>query len=278
MSLQPSQRLLQYEVLALIGTGGMGEVYRARDTKLGREVAIKILPENFASDPERLSRFEREARLLASLNHPNIATLHGLEQDEGIHFLVMELVAGETLEERLSRGPLEMDEALPIFCQLTEALEAAHREGVIHRDLKPANIKITPEGNVKVLDFGLAKAFEPEVAEGDLSQSPTAAKSGTMAGVIMGTAPYMSPEQARGKKVDTRTDIWSYGCVLYEALSGAKPFAGDTVTDTLAAVVRAEPDWSALPGDTPPSIERLVRRCQGRDAAASPRRRRQPRD
>ena len=265
MALAPGTKLAEYEILAPIGSGGMGEVYKARDTKLGRDVAIKVLHDLFAEDPERLARFEREAKLLASLNHENIATLYGFGESDSIRFLAMELVEGETLAERLDRGPMELEEALAIFRQIALALEAAHEKGVIHRDLKPANVKITEDGKVKVLDFGLGKALAPEPSEEALSQSPTAAYSGTMAGMIMGTAPYMSPEQARGKTVDQRTDVWAFGCVLYEALTGKKPFEGETVTDTLAAVVRAEPEWSALPRTTPSSIRRLLRRALTKD-------------
>jgi serine/threonine-protein kinase len=212
-----------------------------------------------------LARFEREARLLASLNHPNIATIHGLEESDGIHFLVLELVPGETLAEQIEKGPVPVDEALPLFQQIAEALEAAHEKGIIHRDLKPANVKVTPEGKVKVLDFGLAKAFEDEPPVSDLSQSPTLSRGATRAGVILGTAGYMSPEQARGKSVDKRTDVWAFGCCLYETLTGHKSFSGETVTDTLAAVVRAEPDWSALPPDTPWRIRDLLERCLRKD-------------
>jgi serine/threonine-protein kinase len=216
----------------------MGEVYKARDTKLGREVAIKVLPEAFAENKERLARFEREARLLASLNHPNIATLFDLQEHDGTHFLVLEFVPGETLAERIKRGPIPVDEALLLFKQIAEGLEAAHEKGIIHRDLKPANIKVTPEGNVKVLDFGLAKAMEPEVLAADSSQSPTLTKD-TALGAIMGTAAYMSPEQARGRPVDKQTDIWAFGCCLYEALTGRKVFDGESVTYILGAVVKS---------------------------------------
>jgi len=263
--MNPGTRLAEYEVLELIGAGGMGRVYRARDTKLGRDVALKVLPETFARDGERLARFEREARVLASLNHPNIATLHGLEESDGFHFLVMELVPGETLAERLARGPMTDEEASAIFKQIADALEAAHENGVVHRDLKPANIKITPDGVVKVLDFGLAKALREETPDSDLHESPTLTREGTRAGVVMGTASYMSPEQARGKKVDKRTDVWAFGCSLYEALTGEKPFNGETVTDIIAAVVKNEPDWSRLPPSTPPSVRRLLLRCLQKD-------------
>ena len=257
MSLTPGTKLGGYEILAAIGAGGMGEVYRARDSKLGREVAIKVLPEEFTQHPQKLARFEREARLLAALNHPGIATLHGLEEAEGKPFLVMELIEGETLAERIARGPLPVNEALPLSQQIAEALEAAHEKGVIHRDLKPANIKVDPEGHVKVLDLGLAKAFGDDIPEGDLSQSPTLSRDATKAGVILGTAVYMSPEQARGKVVDKRTDIFSFGAVLFEMLTGKKAFPGGDVSDVLAAVIRSEPDWKALPADVPPSVVKL---------------------
>jgi serine/threonine protein kinase/Tol biopolymer transport system component len=266
MTLSTGTYLGQYEILEPIGAGGMGEVYRARDTKLGREVAIKVLPPGFAGSPESLARFEREARLLASLNHPNIAILHGFEQSGGTHFLVMELVPGETLGERILRGPVPIKEALPLFQQLAEALEAAHEKGVIHRDLKPANIKITEDGKLKVLDFGLAKAFGEDLPPADLSQSPTITRQGTVPGVILGTAGYMSPEQARGKTLDKRTDIWSFGCVLYETLAGRPPFPGETLSDTIARILEREPDWDALPDDTPPYIRLLLNRCLRKDS------------
>src|SRR6202162_1439750 len=246
MALTPGTRLGSYEVLAQIGAGGMGEVYQAHDTKLGRDVAIKVLPEAFAHDPERLSRFQREAKMLASLNHPNIATIHGLEQSGGTSYLVMELVSGETLQDRVKSGPLGIEEALKIAVQIAEALEAAHEKGIIHRDLKPANVKVTPEGKVKVLDFGLAKAFEGDAANDDPSNSPTLSMAATMHGVILGTAAYMSPEQARGKSVDKRADIWAFGCVMYELLCGRPAFHGEDVTEILAAVVKTETDLNKL--------------------------------
>jgi serine/threonine protein kinase/Tol biopolymer transport system component len=261
MTLAAGTRLGSYEVVAQIGAGGMGEVYRACDTKLGRDVAIKVLPANFVNDPERLSRFQREARMLAALNHANIATIYGLEQSGGVTCLVMELVAGETLAERVKAGPLGIEEALKIAVQIAEALEAAHEKNIIHRDLKPANVKVTPEGKVKVLDFGLAKAFAGDGANDDPSNSPTLSAAATMQGTILGTAPYMSPEQARGKSVDKRTDIWAFGCVLYELLTGRQAFQGETTTEILAAVLRGEPDWRALPETTPLSIRVLLRRC-----------------
>jgi len=240
----------------------MGEVYRARDTKLGREVAIKVLPEEFARDPERLSRFEREAKTLAALNHPNIAAIYGLEEDHGRNYLVMEFVPGETLQSRMAReGAMPLDESMEIVRQIADALEAAHEKGIVHRDLKPANVNVTPEGKVKVLDFGLAKAFSGDEASGDPSTSPTLTHAATVQGVILGTAAYMSPEQARGKKIDRRTDIWSFGVVFYEMLAGERLFEGETISDTLAAVLRHEPDWSKVPL----RAQRLLRACLERD-------------
>jgi serine/threonine-protein kinase len=239
----------------------MGEVYKARDAKLGREVAIKVLPEAFAENKERLARFEREARLLASLNHPNIATLFDLQESDGTHFLVLEFVPGETLAERIKRGAIPVDEALLLFKQIAEGLEAAHEKGIIHRDLKPANIKITPEGKIKILDFGLAKAMAGEAPVQNLSESPTLTRDATETGVLLGTAPYMSPEQARGKEVDKRSDIWAFGCCLYEALTSKVAFLGETVSDTIAAILDRKPDWSALPEVTPVTVQRLMRRC-----------------
>ena len=265
MPILPGRRLGPYEILSAIGAGGMGEVYRARDTKLGREVAIKVLPEAFAHDADRLSRFQREAKMLASLNHPNIATIHGLEQSGDTSYLVMELVSGETLAERMKAGPLGIAEALKIAVQIAEALEAAHEKNIIHRDLKPANVKVTPEGKVKVLDFGLAKAFAGDAANDDPSNSPTLSAAATMQGTILGTAAYMSPEQARGKTCNKRTDIWAFGCVLYELLTGRQAFHGETTTEILAAVLRGEPDWQALPPPTPAQIRNLLRRCLQKD-------------
>ena len=264
MALEIGSRLGHYNVTALIGEGGMGQVYQATDTKLKRQVALKILPEAFSADPERLARFQREAEVLASLNHPNIAAIHGLEESDGVRALVLELVEGPTLADRIKRGPIPLDEALPIAKQIAEALEAAHEAGVIHRDLKPANIKVRDDGTVKVLDFGLAKALDPN-PEGDPSQSPTLTAAATQMGVIMGTAAYMSPEQARGSTVDSRADIWSFGVVLFEMLTGKQLFTGATISDTLAAVLRAEPDWNTLPGDTPSALHRVLRRCLERD-------------
>ena len=265
MPLAQGTRLGLYELSSLIGAGAMGEVYRARDTKLRREVAVKVLPDSFARDPERLARFQREARFLASLNHSGIATLHGLESEGGTHFLVMELVPGETLADRLARGPLAFAEALPLFRQIAEALEAAHAGGVVHRDFKPANIKVTPDGKIKILDFGLAKGLVEETAASDRSQSPTLVRDATEAGVVLGTACYMSPEQARGKTVDKRTDIWAFGCVLYEALTGKKAFDGESVADILGAIVHQEPSWEALPPETPRRARDVLERCLRKD-------------
>ncbi len=255
-----------YHIEEKIGAGGMGEVYRARDSVLRREVAVKVLPSVFASDSERLARFEREAHLLASLSHPNVGAIHGFEESGGVRFLVLELVPGETLGERLSGGPLPVAEALEVCRQIAEALEAAHEKGIIHRDLKPANVKITPQGKVKVLDFGLAKAFDTVSSDAaDRSQSPTITTGATEQGVILGTAAYMSPEQARGKAMDTRTDIWSFGCVLYETLTGKSAFVGETVSDTLAGILTREPEWDRLPVSTPANVRALLRRCLRKD-------------
>jgi Tol biopolymer transport system component len=255
-----------YRIEEQIGAGGMGVVYRARDAILRREVAIKVLPDAFSTDPVRLARFEREAQLLASLTHPNIAAIHGMEQADAVRYLVLELVPGETLAERLARGPLPVEEALEVCRQIAEALEAAHERGVIHRDLKPANVKITPQGKVKVLDFGLAKAFGAGPSAGtDLSHSPTITTGETQQGVILGTAAYMSPEQARGKALDKRTDIWSFGCVLYETLTGRPSFAGETFSDTMAGILAREPEWDGLPGSAPANVRALLRRCLRKD-------------
>jgi Tol biopolymer transport system component len=267
MSLSAGTRLGPYEVQSALGAGGMGEVYRARDTKLDRAVAIKILPEAFAADTERIARFDREAKTLASLNHLNIAHIHGLEEFDGVRALVMELVEGEDLAQRIARGAIPVAEALPIAKQVADALEAAHEQGIIHRDLKPANIKVRRDGTVKVLDFGLAKAMEPTgVASPSVSQSPTITTPAmTEAGMILGTAAYMSPEQACGKPVDKRADIWAFGCVLYEMLTGQRAFDGQGVSETLARVIEREPDWDALPARTPAPIRRLLRRCLQKD-------------
>ncbi|HLJ77851.1 MAG TPA: protein kinase [Acidobacteriaceae bacterium] len=300
----PPQQIGPYQVLARIGEGGMGVVYRAHDTRLNRDVALKVLPPAFAEDPSRMARFEREAQLLASLNHPRIAAIYGLEESGTTRALVMELVEGPTLAEGIGRSSgsarpragsaspaqaagsgsgskksaagggtqshghraaLALDEALPIAHQIAEALEYAHEHGIVHRDLKPANIKVTPDGDVKVLDFGLAKAMVSEEGSAEMANSPTLSLAMTEAGFIMGTAAYMAPEQARGKQVDRRADIWAFGCVLYEMLTGQKAFEGETVSDVLASVIRGEPDWSALPGDTPAEVRKLIRHCLAKD-------------
>jgi len=273
-----------YRIVEQIGAGGMGEVYRAEDTRLGREVAIKVLPEDVAEDPQRLARFEREAKLLASLNHQNIATLFGLETaipsgaetEMGtggnsklktqnsklpagagdVTFLVMELVEGEDLAARIKRGPIPVDDALEIARQIAEGLEAAHEKGIIHRDLKPANVMLSPEGKVKILDFGLATALQSEEEDADITESPTLTAQMTAAGMLLGTAAYMSPEQARGTKIDRRADIWAFGVLLWEMLTGQRLFEGEAASDVLAAVLRDEPDWQALPGNAPPAVRR----------------------
>src|SRR6266576_2854687 len=273
MRLTTGSRLGPYEILSALGAGGMGEVYRARDTKLGRDVALKVIPDTFALDPDRLARFQREAHVLASLNHPHIAAIYGFEDSGETHALVLELVEGETIADRIARGAIPLDEALPIARQIAEALEAAHEQGIIHRDLKPANIKITPDGVVKVLDFGLAKladsagSGQPAAGSAQLSLSPTITSPAMMTGVgmILGTAAYMAPEQAKGRAADKRSDIWAFGCVLYEMLTGKGPFAGDDVSDTLANVLKREPDWSELPATVPVSIRALLRRCIEKD-------------
>jgi serine/threonine protein kinase len=261
VAVQPGTRLGPYEIQAAIGAGGMGEVYRARDTRLQRDVAIKVLPEAFASDIQRMARFEREAKLLASLNYPNIASIYGLEESGSTRALVMELVEGPTLADRIRGGAIPIDEALPIARQVADALEYAHDHNVIHRDLKPANIKVRPDGTVKVLDFGLAKAMSGDPHEGDMANSPTLSIAATQQGVILGTAAYMAPEQARGKEVDRRADVWAFGCVLYEILTGERAFDGRDVTEILAAIVMKEPDFDALPAKTPPDVRNLLRRC-----------------
>jgi serine/threonine protein kinase len=268
MSLAPGVRLGAYEVSALIGAGGMGEVYRAKDTKLGREVALKLLPDTFTHDSERLARLRREAQVLASLNHPHIGAIYGLDEVNGQQFLVLELVDGETLHQRIARGPIPVEEALPIARQIAEALEAAHEKGIVHRDLKPSNIAFTADGQVKVLDFGLAKLVDPAGAglqtdPSALSQSPTMTSPALMtgAGVLLGTAAYMSPEQAKGRVADKQSDVWAFGCVLYEMLAGRAVFEGETVGEILAELLKSEPDWGRLPADTPEAIRRLLRRC-----------------
>ena len=260
------QTLLHYEITTKLGQGGMGEVYRATDTKLDREVAIKVLPTAFAQDKERLARFEREAKVLAQLNHGNIASVHGFDEDGGTWFLVMEHVDGDDLSQRLKRGPVPVDEAINICRQIAEGLEAAHARGIIHRDLKPANIKLDSEGKVKVLDFGLAKATVGHGGDvGVDSDSPTVTDAFTRPGTILGTAAYMSPEQAKGKSVDERADVWAFGCVLYECLTGRRAFAGEDTTETLASIIKGEPDWSAIPVSTPPQVRWLLRKCLAKD-------------
>jgi len=251
-----------YNIVGKLGEGGMGAVYRARDARPGRDVALKLLPDTFARDPDRVSRFVREAQVLASLNHPNVATIYGLEQLDTHEVIVMELVEGETLESRLARGPLAVDEVRSTGAQIADALDAAHDRNIIHRDLKPSNVMLRPDGTVKVLDFGLAKTQDAIGLSSDISASPTVTGSpATHAGVILGTAPYMSPEQARGLAVDRRTDIWALGCMLYESLTGRRAFGGTTVSDTMAGILTSEPDWSQFPAATPASLTVLVRRC-----------------
>ena len=259
------QTIAHYTITEKIGQGGMGEVYRATDTKLNRDVALKVLPEAFASDQQRMARFSREAQVLASLNPPNIASIYGLEESEGKQAIVLELVEGATLAERIQKGPIPLEESLKMALQICEALETAHENGVIHRDLKPANIKVTPEGKIKVLDFGLAKAFAVDGADVNQSHSPTLSMAATQQGVILGTAAYMSPEQARGVPVDKRADIWAFGCVLYEMLTGRRAFAGRHVSETMAAILKEEPDWSLLPPETPALVTSLLRRCLRKD-------------
>jgi Tol biopolymer transport system component len=266
MALVGGSKFGPYEIVSVLGAGGMGEVYRARDSRLNREVALKVIPETFSSDADRMARFQREAQLLAALNHPRIAGLYGLEESGGRRALVMELVEGETLAERIARGPLAIEEAIIIAGQIAEALECAHERGIVHRDLKPANIKLLHDESVKILDFGLAKVLETSGPMASAMDSPTLTAAGTKMGVIVGTAAYMSPEQAKGKNVDRRSDIWSFGCVLYEMLTGKLAFPGETVTDMLAAVVRGEPDWNALPASTPAGLRQLLERCLRKDA------------
>ena len=258
------ETIAHYRITGKLGAGGMGEVYRATDTRLGRDIALKVIPTKFAQDADRMSRFRREAQVLASLNHPNIAAIYGVED----RALVMELVDGITLAQRISQGPIPLDEARPIARQIADALEYAHEHGIIHRDLKPANIKITPQGRVKVLDFGLAKALSSDAANAsDPNESPTITMQSATEGIIIGTAGYMSPEQARGKAVDKRADIWAFGVVFVEMLTGRPVFAGETISDTLAAVLRSDIDYSHLPPDTPPGIRKLIERCLERDPA-----------
>jgi len=276
MPLTSGSRVGSYEVIAILGAGGMGEVYRARDPRLGRDVALKVLPDAFAADVERLARFQREAQLLASLSHQNIGAIHGLEETPStgsgqatVRALVLELIEGDTLADRIARGPVPVDEALPIARQIADALEAAHERGIVHRDLKPSNIKVTPEGAVKVLDFGLAKLAGPSDSgplQPDLTASPTMVSPNmTSVGIILGTAAYMAPEQAKGKPADKRSDIWAFGCILFEMLAGRRAFEGDDVSEMLAAVIKGEPNWSVLPASTPSATRRLLRRCLERD-------------
>ncbi len=265
MTLSAGDRLATFEIVAALGAGGMGEVYRARDLRLGRDVAIKVLPAAFVTDPERLGRFQREAQLLAALNHPHIASIFGLEESGETTFLAMELVEGESLADRVQAGALGLDESLSIARQIGQALAAAHDKGIIHRDLKPANVMLTSDGRVKVLDFGLAKMLETPAGAISATLSPTLSVQATMAGTILGTAAYMSPEQARGRAVDKRTDIWAFGCVLYEMLTGRRAFEGDDITDTIAAVVRGEPNWGAIPPETPARVVDVARRCLVKD-------------
>jgi serine/threonine-protein kinase len=257
--------LSHYKILEKLGAGGMGEVYRAEDLRLHRQVAVKLLPDVFAEDPERLARFEREAKLLAALSHSNIAAIYGLEEAEGKRFLVLELVEGETLAQRLGRGPLPVEEALEVCRQLAEGLEGAHEKSIVHRDLKPSNIKLTPEGKIKILDFGLARAFLDRSPVGVIADSPTITAEMTRPGVVLGTAAYMSPEQAKGKTVDKRADIWAFGCILFECLTGKTAFPGETITEMVAAILKSEPDWTQLPPDTPPFVRAVLRRCLQKD-------------
>jgi len=255
VTLTAGTKIGSYEIVDALGAGGMGEVYRARDTKLGRDVAIKVLPDTFTHDPERLARFRREAQVLASLNHPHIGAIYGLDEANGQQFLVLELVDGESLDRHIARGKIPVDEALAIAKQIAEALEAAHEKGIIHRDLKPANVAVTRDGSVKVLDFGLAKATESASGAAlDVTNSPTITTPAMMTGIgmILGTAAYMSPEQAKGKPADQRSDVWAFGCVLFEMLTGKRAFGGEDVSDTLATVLRGEPDWNLLPPGIPP--------------------------
>src|SRR5262245_7710485 len=267
MSLAPGTRLGPYEISALIGAGGMGEVYRATDTNLKRAVAIKVLPEALVADTERLARFQREAEVLASLNHPHIAQIHGLEKTTDRIGLVMELVEGPTLADRIGQGAIPINEAIAIAQQIAEALEAAHEQGIIHRDLKPANVKVREDGTAKVLDFGLAKVAEPAVgASSTLSLSPTITTPAmTQVGLILGTAAYMSPEQAKGRPADKRSDVWAFGCVLYEMLTGCRAFDGEDISDTLASVLKSDPDWAALGADVAQPIRTLIQRCLAKD-------------
>src|SRR5262245_16160121 len=273
MTLRSGTRLGTYEIIGPLGAGGMGEVFRARDTRLGREVAIKSLPGSLAADSERLARLLREAQTLASLNHPNIASIYGLEEFDDAPHLVLELVEGETLAARLRREPFRLRELLTTAIQIAGAIEAAHERGIVHRDLKPANIMITKSGIAKVLDFGLARDERAPDVSGDLHDSPTLSMpaDATAVGTIAGTLAYMSPEQARGRVVDRRSDVWSFGCILYECLAGTPPFAGETASDLLADILRRDPDWTGLPADAPPRLLDTVRRCLRKDAGERPR-------
>jgi len=259
------QTFAHYKVTAKIGAGGMGEVFRATDTKLGRDVALKVLPSGLATDPNRLTRFRNEARALAALQHPNVASIYGLEEVNDKLFLVMELADGEDLSDRIKRGPLPLDQVLEIAAQIASGLEEAHEKGIVHRDLKPANIKLSEDGKVKILDFGLARAYEGDTIEGDPSASPTMTAAMTQAGVILGTAAYMSPEQARGHRVDQKADLWALGVIIFEMLTGRQLFAGDTVSDTLASVLRKEIPWDDLPAELPPALRRVLMRSLERD-------------
>ena len=270
MRIEPGSHLGAYEILGPLGAGGMGEVWRARDTRLQREVALKILPEAFAQDADRLARFTREAHVLASLNHPGIGAIYSFEEIDGVRFLVLELLSGETLKQRILRAPLSTNEALRFALQIADALEAAHAKGILHRDLKPANVNVTPEGKLKLLDFGLAKAFALGAASPEVSHSPTAAVDATHQGIVLGTASYMSPEQARSRTLDARSDLWSFGCLLYEMLAGKKAFDGETLSDILVAILDRDPDWAALPATTPPPLRDLIRRLLQKDPAQRP--------
>ncbi|MDH3629373.1 MAG: serine/threonine protein kinase, partial [Acidobacteriota bacterium] len=266
MTVEAGRTLLHYRIVDKLGEGGMGVVWRAVDTTLDREVAIKVLPAEMATHPDRLARFEREAKLLASLNHPNIAGIHGIHEVDDTPFLAMELVEGQDLQQRLAGSALSRRQTLEVALQIAHAFEAAHESGVIHRDLKPANVKLTDDGVVKVLDFGLAKALlDPSQSGASPSMSPTLTSAGTVAGMVLGTAAYMSPEQAKAKDVDRRADIWSFGVVLFEMLSGRRLFQGEGISETLAAVIMKEVEWGSLPADTPPRIRRLLERCLERD-------------
>src|SRR5687767_2394883 len=268
MPLAPGTRIGGYEIVALVGAGGMGEVYRARDARLGRDVAIKVVSPEIAADADGLMRFDREARMLASLNHPNIAAIYGVEDSAGFPALILEFVDGDTLADRIARGSIPVADAVSYARQVAEALDTAHEAGIVHRDLKPGNIKITEDGRVKVLDFGLAKAIAAAIAPDpaiDPAHSPTVTVHGTRGGVILGTAAYMSPEQARGKPIDKRTDIWAFGCVLYEMLTGRRPFDGETTSDVIAAIIERHPDMSKLPATVPAHVRRVIERCLEKD-------------